>query len=66
MAKIRPNITLTETINTNPRALVEIKTSPDGAIVSSKLLQSSGLKSGDDAVLNAIQKSKTSPKDIDG
>jgi colicin import membrane protein len=66
VGKIKPNITFTETISTNPRALVEIKTAPDGTIVSSRLLQSSGLKSWDDAVLNAILKSETLPKDIDG
>lgn len=66
VGKIKPNITFTETISTNPRALVEIKTAPDGTIVSSRLLQSSGLKSWDDAVLNAILKTETLPKDIDG
>jgi colicin import membrane protein len=66
VGKIKPNITFTESISTNPRALVEIRTAPDGTIVSSKLLQSSGLKSWDDAVLNAIVKSETLPKDIDG
>jgi colicin import membrane protein len=66
VGKIKPNITFTETISTNPRALVEIRTAPDGTIVSSKLLESSGLKSWDDAVLNAILKSETLPKDIDG
>lgn len=66
VGKIKPNITFTETISTNPRALVEIKTAPDGTIVSSRLLQSSGLKSWDDAVLNAILKTETLPKDLDG
>lgn len=66
VGKIKPNITFTESISTNPRALVEIRTAPDGTIVSSKLLQSSGLKSWDDAVLNAIVKSESLPKDIDG
>jgi colicin import membrane protein len=66
VGKIKPNITFTETISTNPRALVEIRTAPDGTIVSSKLLQSSGLKSWDDAVLNAVLKSESLPKDIDG
>ncbi|MDZ7938578.1 MAG: cell envelope integrity protein TolA [Rhodoferax sp.] len=66
VGKIKPNITFTETINSNPRALVEIRTAPDGTIVSSRLLESSGLKSWDDAVLNAIVKSETLPKDIDG
>jgi colicin import membrane protein len=68
IGKIKPNITfsLAETLSTNPRALVEIRTAPDGTIVGSKLLQSSGLKSWDDAVLNAILKSETLPKDIDG
>ena len=37
-----------------------------GTILSRKLVQSSGIKSWDDAVLNAIDKTETLPADTDG
>ncbi|MDE2417474.1 MAG: cell envelope integrity protein TolA [Burkholderiales bacterium] len=68
VGKIKPNITFTDAISGNPRALVEIRTSPDGTIIVGKLklLQSSGVKAWDDAVLNAILKTEVLPKDVDG
>ncbi len=66
IARIRPNIVYTETLATNPEALVEVRTDPDGTIVSRKLVKSSGIKSWDDAVLKAIDKSVALPRDTDG
>ncbi|MCX7241362.1 MAG: cell envelope integrity protein TolA [Burkholderiales bacterium] len=65
-ARIKPNITFTDSTNSNPTAEVEVRTSPDGTIISRKLTKSSGLKSWDDAVLNAIDKTEVLPKDVDG
>ena len=65
-ARVRPNITYTESISGNPAAEVEVRTSPDGTIISRKLVKSSGVKSWDDAVLNAIDKTEVLPKDVDG
>ncbi len=65
-ARIKPNITYTETDNGNPTAEVEVRTSPDGTILSRKLTKPSGVKSWDDAVLNAIDKTEVLPKDTDG
>ena len=65
-ARIKPNITFTEDVMGNPRAEVEVRTSPDGTILSRKLLTSSGNKSWDDAVLKAIDKTATLPRDEDG
>jgi colicin import membrane protein len=65
-ARIKPNITYTEQINGNPTAKVEVRTSPDGTIISRKLTQSSGVKSWDDAVLAAIDKTEVLPRDTDG
>lgn len=65
-ARIKRNITYTETISNNPLAVVEVRTSPDGTIVSRKITTSSGIKSWDDAVLNAIDKTEALPKDVDG
>jgi colicin import membrane protein len=66
VGKIRPNIVYTGTLATNPEAVVEVRTAPDGTIVSRKLVKSSGTKSWDDAVLKAIDKSETLPRDVDG
>jgi colicin import membrane protein len=65
-ARIKPNITYTESITGNPTAEVEVRTSPDGTIISRKLTQSSGVKSWDVAVLNAIDKTEVLPRDVDG
>lgn len=66
VARIKPNITYTETITGNPVADVEVRTSPDGTIISRKLVKSSGVKSWDDAVINAIDKTEKLPPDVDG
>ncbi len=65
-ARIKPNITFTETISGNPTAEVEVRTSPDGTIISRRLIQASGNKSWDDAVLSAIDKTEILPRDVDG
>jgi len=64
--KIRPNIVFTEDISGNPSAEVEVRCSPDGTILSRKLVKSSGVKAWDDAVLKAIDKTETLPRDVDG
>lgn len=64
--KIFPNITFTEEVVGNPKAEVEVHLAVDGVILGRKLLSSSGIKSWDDAVLKAIDKTKKIPKDIDG
>ena len=65
-ARIKPNITFTEDVAGNPKAEVEVRTSPDGIILSRKLLSSSGNKAWDEAVLKAIDKTATLPRDEDG
>ncbi|MBC7918710.1 MAG: cell envelope integrity protein TolA [Rhodoferax sp.] len=65
-ARIKPNIIFTDTISGNPIAEVEVRTSPDGTIISRKLTKPSGVKSWDDAVLNAIDKTEVLPRDVDG
>lgn len=65
-ARIKPNITYTDTPVGNPVAEVEVRTSPDGTIISRKLVKSSGVKSWDDAVLNAIDKTEVLPRNVDG
>ena len=65
-ARIKPNITYTDLIVGNPAADVEVRTSPDGTIISRKLVKSSGVKSWDDAVLNAVDKTEKLPPDTNG
>jgi colicin import membrane protein len=65
-AAIYPNITLLDSVLGNPEALVEVRTSPDGAILSRRLVKSSGNRIWDEAVLNAIDRTRTLPKDVDG
>ena len=64
-ARIKPNIVFTDTISGNPVAEVEVQTAPDGTIVSRKLTQASGVKSWDEAVLKAIDKTEVLPRDLD-
>ena len=66
VARVKPNIVFTETIQGNPTAIVEVRTSPDGTIISRKPTQSSGVPSWDDAVIRAIDKTKVLPRDTDG
>ena len=65
-ARIKPNIVFIDDIAGNPTAEVEVRTAPDGTIVSRKLLKSSGNKAWDDAVLKAIDKTDVLPRDTDG
>lgn len=65
-ARIKPNIVFLEELASNPRAEVEVRTSPDGTIVGRKLVKSSGNKAWDEAVLRAIDKTEVLPRDIDG
>ena len=65
-ARIKPNITFTEDVAGNPKAEVEVRTSPDGTIISRKLMSSSGNKAWDEAVLKAIDKTASLPRDEDG
>lgn len=66
IARVRPNIVLTDDVPGNPVAEVEVRAGPDGTIVGRKLVKSSGVKSWDDAVLRAIDRTETLPRDVDG
>jgi len=65
-ARIKPNIVFADDVGGNPAAEVEVRTSPDGTIISRKLTKPSGVKSWDEAVLRAIDKTEVLPRDIDG
>ncbi|MES2878907.1 MAG: cell envelope integrity protein TolA, partial [Pseudomonadota bacterium] len=65
-AKIKPNIVFADEVVGNPLAEVEVRTAPEGTIISRRLIKSSGDKSWDDAVLRAIDKTEVLPRDVDG
>ena len=65
-AKVKPNIVFTDDISGNPTAEVEVRTSLDGSIISQRLIKSSGNKAWDEAVIKAIIRTETMPRDVDG
>lgn len=65
-ARIKPNVVFTDVAPGNPRAEVEVRTSPDGSITSRRLVKSSGNPDWDEAVLRAIDRTATLPKDTNG
>lgn len=65
-ARVKPNIVFSDEVTGNPTAEVEVRTSPDGTIVGRTLIKPSGVKSWDDAVIKALDKTEVLPRDIDG
>jgi colicin import membrane protein len=65
-ARIRPNVVFTDVAPGNPRAEVEVRTSADGTITSRRLVKSSGNPAWDEAVLRAIDRTVSLPKDTNG
>jgi colicin import membrane protein len=65
-AKVKPNVLFTDDIVGNPSAEVEVRTTPDGTVVGQRLVKSSGNKAWDDAVIKAIIRTETMPRDVDG
>jgi colicin import membrane protein len=65
-ARVKPNIVFTDEVAGNPTAEVEVRAAPDGTITSRKIVKPSGVKSWDDAVLRALDKTEVLPRDVDG
>lgn len=65
-AKVKPNIVYPDNIAGNPRAEVAVRTAPDGTITSVRITQSSGNSAWDQAVVRALHKTDTLPRDVDG
>ena len=65
-AAIKPNVVFTEDFEGNPLAKVEVRLQSDGTIISSRIVQASGNKNWDNAVLNAVIRTRVMPKDVDG
>ena len=66
VARVKPNIVFPDVVSGNPSAEVEVRAAPDGTILSRRLVKASGVKAWDDAVLKAIDKTETLPRDTDG
>ncbi len=66
VARIKPNIVFPDAVDGIPVASVEVRVAPDGSITARRLVQSSGVKAWDDAVLRAIDRTDGLPRDIDG
>ena len=65
-AKIRPLIIYAEEGAANPTAEVQVTLSPTGLILNAKLLKPSADADWDRAVLRAIEKAESLPRDVDG
>jgi colicin import membrane protein len=65
--KVKPLIVFNpESINGNPAAVVKVNLAPDGAILSTELVTSSGNLGWDRAVLLALTRAESLPKDDNG
>lgn len=63
---VRRNIVFTGAPAGNPVATVEVTAAPGGSIISRRLVKSSGHKDWDDAVLRAVERTGSLPRDTDG
>ncbi|MCW7539160.1 cell envelope integrity protein TolA [Aquabacterium sp. A7-Y] len=66
IARVRPNIVFSDVVAGNPSAEVEVRAAPDGTILGSRLIKSSGSDEWDQAVLRAVDKTQTLPRDENG
>jgi colicin import membrane protein len=65
--KVKPLIVFNpESISGNPAAVIQVNLAPDGAILSTNILSSSGNPSWDRAVLLALSRAESLPKDDNG
>jgi colicin import membrane protein len=66
IARVKPNIVLTNDVPGNPLAVVEVRCASDGTIVGHTLVKSSGSKEWDEAVMRAVERTGKLPQDVDG
>lgn len=64
--RIKPNTVYVQAIEGNPQAIVEIKCAEDGKIIGVRLVESSGNKGWDEAVLKAVIRTQSLPLDANG
>ncbi len=66
VAHIRRHIVFTGQVPGNPAAEVEVRASPGGEVIARRLVRSSGHPEWDEAVLRAIDRAGSIPRDTDG
>jgi colicin import membrane protein len=66
IAYLKRNLIAIDDIPGNPSVDVDIQCAPDGTIISRRIVKSSGSQAWDDAVLRAIDRTQTLPRDVDG
>jgi colicin import membrane protein len=64
--RVKPNIVFTDDVPGNPTAIVEVRLAPDGTIIGKRITKPSGVRSWDDAVLRALDRTEVLPRDVDG
>ena len=65
-ARIRPYIRHPQDVPGNPPVEIEVRTSPDGTIVSQRVVKSSGNSAWDESAIRAIVATGSLPRDTDG
>jgi len=65
-ARIRPNIRYTEDFPRTLRTEIEVRATPDGAIIGRRVVGGSGNPTWDEAALKAIDRTASLPRDVDG
>ena len=65
-AAVRRNLNTPGDLTGSPEVLVELRTAPDGKIIGSRLVKTSGVKAWDEAVRRAIENTDVLPRDTDG
>lgn len=66
IAIVRGNLVFTGNLPGNPVATVEVTAAAGGSIISRRLAKSSGVTAWDDAVIRALDRTATLPRDSDG
>ncbi|HEU5296955.1 MAG TPA: cell envelope integrity protein TolA [Burkholderiaceae bacterium] len=66
VARVKPNIFLTDEVPGNPSADVEVRCASDGKIVGRRIVKSSGNREWDEAVIRALDRTEVLPRDTDG
>jgi len=65
-ARVKPNIVFTDDVAGNPTTVVEVRLAPDGTIIGKRVTKASGVRSWDDAVIRALDRTEVLPRDVDG
>jgi colicin import membrane protein len=66
VARIKQNVVFGDPVAGNPAAEVEVRAAATGTIVARRLVKSSGVPEWDEAVLRAIDRTGTLPRQADG